>query len=410
MSYIFSTDTTLTAINKINNRLSGYSYDNPIFLWTTISAVTSPDYGASIFKRDENLPNKKVIPFSDNCFYAFLGGGGNSANTQLSIYNTIICGTGNTIDYFFNSILSGSENKISELTNSFVPAFNFNSILSGTKNRISGLNNGFNNSVIFNGSGNTMFDLSVKLSYNPEYTKNSLLNGLSNNMNGIMGYSWIGNGSGNTIQTTTTEYTVSNYILNGHNNTISNSSTNNGYNTIIGGNNNSITDKNNSIVIGSNITASNDNTTHVNRLFYDKKIFFNNYTYLEITNANFPSFISPLPFNHNNKSVGIIKRIDTQPGDPAISLFNGTYTGQILYLIAIPSKDTSTAPYLTKNIVIENTKNVVLGSSNTISLSNYLNPLGSGTTSTYDETTFAGLSIFTWNGNYWIRADHRGGI
>ena len=131
MSYIFSTDTTLTAINKINNRLSGYSYDNPIFLWTTISAVTSPDYGASIFKRDENLPNKKVIPFSDNCFYAFLGGGGNSANTQLSIYNTIICGTGNTIDYFFNSILSGSENKISELTNSFVPAFNFNSILSG---------------------------------------------------------------------------------------------------------------------------------------------------------------------------------------------------------------------------------------------------------------------------------------
>jgi hypothetical protein len=420
MDYIFSTDTTLTAINKINNRISGITYDDAVFFWLPFSSSTSPYYGASLLKRDPNYPNIENPIGNGNFISNVFAGGGNSGTTYFSYCNTIFAGTGHTIDDYNNTIFAGENNKI--LSADILSSIN-SSILGGTYNYIIGIP-GSNYSSILNGSGNTIF-------YNYKSNSssiNSVVNGLSNSISGAFNLSWIGNGSGNTMYTPNTLYSKGNYILNGHDNSISNYTTDYGYNTIIGGSNNTISDLNNSIIVGSNLTALSSDTTHVNRMFFDKKIFANSATYSAYTSSS-----TYFGFDHQNRMIGIIdsRGNNIRTGYITINLSAGTYVGQILYLIGIPGiwrdsqtiiPNPTTYQYRTSDISLNSypSGNVISSASTAFYSSNttIYNPINyvminnnynNFSSISDDSTPYSALAVFVWDGTYWIRADHRGG-
>lgn len=404
MDYIFSTDTTLTAINKINNRITGITYDDALLFWIPITSSTS---GASISKRDPKYPNNVQMGGAGNQGYNFVAGGGNKINTTNSFFNTIFAGTGHTIDDINNTIFAGQNNSI---LNNFLSGNTNSSILGGIKNTMNGLNNTFLYSTILNGSGNTIFKNVISNNSNYLYNRNTIINGIKNTISGITGLSWIGNGTGNTISTTNTQNSLGNYILNGHDNNITNTSTNYGYNTIIGGSNNEINDLNNSIVIGSNLTALNSDTTHVNRMFFDKKIFVNSATYSGVSSSNTTIYFDGINywfnFNHNNNLIGIIKNQTNAP--LFINLKNGNYIGQTLYLISIPGYYGPILGTYPQTSLLFSSSTYGYNT-NIISKDLYAHPITGDTHATNAEN-WSGLSIFVWDGTYWIRADHRGGV
>ena len=213
-----------------------------------------------------------------------LAGALNSGFTASS-FSTIFAGTGNAVDLFNNKILGGENNFFQSTYNpSNYVGINFNGsslIAGGQENSMTGEEYLPEISSILNGSGNTINNAIQLFQYSDDYKRNTIVNGLSNTISGIVGNSWIGNGSGNTIQSentvspTTIGFTKGNFILNGHDNIISSTGTTNNYNTIIGGFDNSIINQNNSIVIGSNLTGIT-NTTSVNNMFFSNKMFVNN--------------------------------------------------------------------------------------------------------------------------------------
>lgn len=438
MSFILSTNTTSESINLINNRLTGGTFDNNQMFWNAFYpyVYNSSDeqflYGGNIVKRDILYPNNTALtsfsPFESNFSTKnMLAGGGNKLKLGYSFYNTVFAGTGHTIDFTLNNIFAGTENSF-ENSQEYYHTENESylnenpdnmSILSGSGNTMSGSYFMPKNSIIISGLKNKIFDGINSPTYIEESGFNTILNGESNLIDGVIGFSWIGNGLNNKIKNSTQDLTRFNFILNGSGNTIEKNSVGSyDYNTIIGGHQNNIVDKNNSTIIGSNLTAINNDTTHVNRIFSDKSFNFNNYTYSAYTNqlGN---------FNHNGKSVCIIKGGAPIPPTPfllnlppstIINLNDGYYDGQIIYLIGIPSGN-----------VGGNTWNVILDSSNVISIKQTTGvPASLPPASSYNfitinnisdniETTaenYAGLSILTWASSIskWIRADFRGGI
>jgi hypothetical protein len=431
MSLILSSYTTSVAINTINDRLTGGTYDNNDLFWNSYfpyidSFTTTFINGGNVVKRDINIPNLTAttgLNF-DGQFSTrnLIAGGGNVLKLGYSFNNTIFAGTGNTIDFVLNSVFSGTDNKFENSGDYFHTDgvgyaennLDNSSILSGSGNTMEGIFFMPKNSVIASGINNRIFDDNGSSTTSEDIGSNTIINGQNNLIQGALGYSWIGNGSGNTI-TNSGSISVGNFILNGSGNTIQ--KTSNGtfdYNSILGGSNNNITNKNNSIIIGSNLNAANSDTTHVNKLFVDKKIFFSDYNYYEINN-NAPSIIFPPEYRsliHNGKTVNIVERKDSFVGDIKLDIENGYYVGQQLYIIAIPTGNT-TGDRLTRNIGYYSTNDsIFVGFSGNV-ISNqtnpFINPMGSGST-LYDFTTFSGLGIFIWDGNYWIRADHRGAI
>lgn len=435
MSFILSTNTTSQAINLINNRLTGGTFDNNVLFWNSFypyinnSLTTDFLYGGNIVKRDILYPNNTATTvlntngnFSTNNMIA---GGGNNINLGYSFYNTIFAGTGNSIDFTLNSIFAGTENSFENNGDYYhtdgIEYISSNpdvmAILGGSGNTMKGSYFMPKKSVIAGGIKNKIFDKINSSTYIENSGFNTILNGSSNLIDGVIGFSWVGNGFENEIFNTTQDLTISNFILNGSGNTID--KTTDGaydYNTIIGGYDNTISDKNNSTIIGSNLTALNDDTTHVNRIFSDKNLFFNNYVYSAYTAQ---SGI----FDHKGKSVGIIRAFKftsflnaTLPKSTIITLTNGSFDGQILYLIGIPDGD-----------VADDTWNVIVNSSNVIGIKQTTGvPAVSPPLSTYNFITinnisnnivtsaeyYTGLAIFTWSLSIskWIRADFRGGI
>ena len=395
MILILSTDSTTTAINKYNNMLTGGSFDNSYMPWTPLS-------GYSIIKRDDINEN---ITITNNTTPGgiLIAGASNTASTS-SLYTTIFAGTGNAIDYFNNKILAGENNNFS------VGSFNYglddsSIIMGGIQNSMSGSYFQPEISTIMNGSGNTINNLISTLDYSDDFKRNTIINGLLNLIVGEIGNSWIGNGSGNTIESIGTGRTKGNFILNGHDNIISSSlKDSSNYNSIIGGYNNLIQDQNNSIVIGSNLTGMTD-TTSVNNMFFKNILFSNNYVYSSGT--------ALMTFNHMNKMIGIIKTIGgTFSQDLFVSIQNGNYVGQLIFLIGIPDATAGSA---------WSTCNIQLNPANVISLQSTIpfvgtaivlnNIKGTGSPMTQSAiNSYAGLGIFIWDGAYWIRADHRGGI
>lgn len=429
MSLIFSTDTTFDAINKINNRLTGGTFDNSQLFWNTYfpyidnSSTTNFINGGNVVKRDINIPNLTAST-SLNLDGQFstrnvIAGGGNVLKLGYSFDNTIFAGTGNTIDFVLNTVFAGTDNKFENSGDYYhtdgVEYANLKpdniSIFAGSGNTMEGIFFMPKNSVIAGGINNKIFDNNSSSTEIEDSGSNTILNGKNNLIQGILGYSWIGNGSGNTISNSQ-NISIGNFILNGSGNTIQ--KTLNGtfnYNSILGGSNNNIINKNNSIIVGSNLNAVSSDTTHVNKIFVDKKIFFSDYNYFEVTNTspnpNFALF-------HNGKTINIVERKDSFANNIKLDIEDGYYVGQQLYIIAIPTGDT-TGNRLTRNIgyysTNENIPPFAGVSGNVISnqTNPFINPMGSGSTS-YDFTTFSGLGIFIWDGDYWIRADHRGAI
>ena len=429
MTLIYSTDTTTSAITTYNNMLTGGTFDISTTPWTPYS-------GYSVIKIDNNNSNSGIT--TDSTIGGFLLAGVlNTAQTN-SDYVTIFGGSGNTVDFFNNKIFAGENNIFKSNYNPLdYVGINFDGssiIMGGNENNMIGLKYLPEISTIMNGSGNTINNRIQLFQYSDDYKRNTIINGLSNTISGIVGNSWIGNGSGNTIQSEdfffhTTHYgeTKGNYILNGHDNIISSTGTTNNYNTIIGGYNNSITNINNSIIIGSNLIGSAD-TTSVNNMFFTQKIFANNYSYLETDGYLSGSFYTGGTFYHNNKLVGIIKLISDIGGlnsDTIFNIENGSYVGQILFLIGIPAIRTSDSGSFFKQ-----TRSVVLSGNNIVSLKDYFslpifttgatgvvinNIMSDGIVGAFpislgDGPKWSGLGIFVWDGNYWIRADYRGGI
>ena len=410
---ILTTDTATTGIDKYNNMLTGGTFDIDYMPWTPYS-------GYSITKRDDLNPNVGIT--NDTTPGGFLLAGALNSGFTSSTYSTIFAGTGNTIDYFNNKIFAGENNGFNlvpyfDITNSNGVNFEGSSvIMGGQKNVMSGTTFPSEISAIMNGSGNSIINTISVSNYSDDFKRNTIINGISNSISGTVGNSWIGNGSGNSIYTTSNGRTKGNFILNGHNNKISSSLYDgSNYNTIIGGYNNSITNQNNSIVIGSNLVGS-ANTTSVNNLFFTDKMFANNYAYSSYTISQTENF------DHANKTIGIIKAvlpafphsINHSPYALKITLKNGSYNGQILYLIGIPDGTVGSYTY-----------NIILNSSNVISLSattgymafgsyNYitLNNICSNIPIGEDATYYTGLGIFIWDAaiNCWVRADYRGGI
>ncbi len=431
MSFILSTDTTSTAINLINNRLTGGTFDNNQLFWNAFypyidnSLTTNFLYGGNIVKRDILYPNNTastvLSTFAGNFSTKnMIAGGGNKIKLGYSFYNTIFAGTGNSVDFTLNTIFAGTENSFENNGDYYhtdgLEYLNSNpdvmSILSGSGNTMQGSYFMPKNSVIAGGLNNKIFDKTNSSTYIENTGFNTILNGSSNLIDGVVGFSWIGNGLQNEITNTTQDLTTSNFIANGSGNTIEKTiSGNYDYNTIIGGYSNTITNKNNSTIVGSNLTALSSDTTHVNRIFSDKTLSFNDYVYSAYTGAFFGNF------NHKGKSVGIIKLNSIPisgiyPAAIQISLENGYYDGQILYLIAIPTGNTS---YDTLNVILDNS-NVIsktqttgyfpLGIYDYITINNITNNIiGSA-------EDYAGLAILTWVSSIskWIRADFRGGI
>ena len=242
MTFISSADTTIIAINKYNNMLNGGMFDITYMPWTPFS-------GNSLIKRDDLNPNT-LITDDSTPGGSLIAGALNSGNTNTN-FSSILAGTGNTIDLFNNKILAGENNL---LYSNYSPTdyvgiyFNGSSlIMAGQENNMLGFKYPPEMSVIMNGSANTINNRIQAFNYSDDYKRNSIINGISNSINGIVGNSWIGNGSGNTIQSQNyffhvTHYgeTKGNYILNGHDNIISSTGTTNNYNSIIGGFNNAI--------------------------------------------------------------------------------------------------------------------------------------------------------------------------
>jgi len=403
MSLILSTDTTTIAIEKINDRLTGGTIG---YFWEAFS-------GNSIVKRDDNNSNT-IISIDSTPGGTLLAGALNSGFTASS-FSTVFAGTGNTVDLFNNKIFAGENNffKLSYNPLNYVGVnFNGSSIIAG------GIDNGMSGddylpeiSAILNGSGNTINNSIQLLQYSDDYKRNVIINGLSNAISGIVGNSWIGNGSGNTIQSENTVspqivgFTKGNFILNGHDNMISSTGTSNNYNTIIGGFNNKIINQNNSIVIGSNLIGSAD-TTSVNNMFFTNKMFVNTCVYSAYTNNIGDTF------NHEGKLIGVIQNSNPS-GDILIQLSNGEYVGQILFLIGIPSSIKISGKLYTKNVLLKNS-NVISKKINTYYYSNVIcvnNTLyASSVAPIPDVNSYAGLGIFVWNGTYWVRSDFRGGV
>lgn len=403
MSLILSTDTTTVAIEKIDDRLTGGTIG---YFWEAFS-------GNSIIKRDDN--NSNVIISIDSTPGGTLLAGALNSGFTASSFSTIFAGTGNAVDLFNNKILGGENNFFQSTYNpSNYVGINFNGsslIAGGQENSMTGEEYLPEISSILNGSGNTINNAIQLFQYSDDYKRNTIVNGLSNTISGIVGNSWIGNGSGNTIQSentvspTTIGFTKGNFILNGHDNIISSTGTTNNYNTIIGGFDNSIINQNNSIVIGSNLTGIT-NTTSVNNMFFSNKMFVNNYAYSAYTNNVGDSF------NHTNKLIGVIQN-SYPSGDILVRLSNGSYRGQILFLIGIPSSIQIGGLWYTKNVLL-NSPNVI---SKTINTYYYLdaicinNTLFASTVAPIpDVNSYAGLGIFVWDGTYWVRSDFRGNL
>jgi hypothetical protein len=352
-----------------------------------------------------------------------VAGGGNKIKLGYSLYNTIFAGTGNTVDFTLNTIFAGRENSFENNGDYYhtdgLDYLSSNpdimSILSGSGNTMEGSYFMPKKSVIVSGLNNKIFDKTNSQNYIEGSGFNTILNGSSNLIEGVIGLSWIGNGFQNEITNSTQDLTVGNYIVNGSGNTIEKTSSGTyNYNTIIGGTNNKITNKNNSVIVGSNLTALSSDTTHVNRLFFNKNLFFNDYTYSAYTGVFLGNF------NHKGKSIGIIKL--NNPGSSPfytpgiqITLENGYYDGQILYLIAIPY---GTVGSYTFNVFFNST-NVIgykqtTGQPATLPGSTYqyitINNITSNIQTSSDYYT--GLAILIWNSTIskWIRADFRGGI
>ena len=406
MELIYSTSTTYSAITLINNRLTGGTIISSSLPWISYS-------GNNIVKRDDLYPNT-AITISNSTKGITIAGALNSGLTS-STYVSIFAGTGNTINYFNNSILAGENNSFKSVPNyDITNPSNVNevgsSIISGKYNFMSGTTFPPEISSILNGSGNSIINTISTANYSDDFKRNSILNGLFNSISGTVGNSWIGNGSGNTIYTTGAGKTKGNFILNGYDNSITSSlSLGADFNTIIGGYNNSIIDKNNSIVVGSNLIGEAD-TTSVNRMFFDKKMFANDYEYLEATlnnvNIGATSFYH-VGFNPNGKMVGIVEHKVDYKFPIVINLSAGTYSGQILYLITVPNYWSNGNP---ANDISPLWINSTTIGGNAISYSVYLNQPVNGLASLAEAKTYSGLAIFLWNGTYWIRADHRGGI
>jgi len=434
MSFILSTNTTSQAINLINNRLTGGTFDNNVLFWNAFypyidnSLTTTFLYGGNVIKRDILYPNNTASTvlstfagnFSTNNMIA---GGGNKIKLGYSFYNTIFAGTGHSVDFTLNSIFAGTDNSFENNGDYYhtdgLEYLNSNpdvmAILSGSGNTMEGSYFMPKKSAIVSGLNNKIFDKTNSATYIENTGFNTILNGSSNLIEGVVGFSWIGNGLQNEITNTTQDLTLSNFIANGSGNTIEKTSVGaHDYNTIIGGINNTITNKNNSIIVGSNLTALSSDTTHVNRIFSDKTLSFNDYVYSAYTQQS-----SSASFQHKGKSIGIIKLnvpgiiLGSQPYGTRISLEDGYYDGQILYLIGIPS-----------GTVGNKTFNLILLSSNVVSIKqttgsilfpflyNYItiNNITSNIVTSADYYT--GLAILIWNSSIsnWIRADFRGGI
>lgn len=396
MDLIYSTSTTYSAITVINNRLTGGTFDNSQLYWLSYS-------GGNVTKRDILYPNTAIT--NSNYTKSILIAGGGNSGLSYSNSSTIFAGTGHTVNYLNNKILSGKKNSFKTLNGydpdntAGVSTQGSSVIFGGQLNSMSGANYSPEISVILNGSGNSINNLSSSSNYSDEFKRNSILNGLSNSISGNVGNSWIGNGFENTISTSPTFFTKGNYILNGYRNTITNNlSTNADYNTIIGGYDNTTTDKNNSIVIGSGLIGS-ANTTSVNRMFVEKKMFFNDYIYLEIDASNvIAGSPNTVIFNHENKTVGVIKQ--TTNAVVYVIISSGSYIGQVLYLIGIPKRFVG----VTNDIGLYTS---ILGG-NIISKDVTINAPAT-VASDAEALTYSGLAVFVWNGTYWIRADHRGG-
>jgi hypothetical protein len=268
-------------------------------------------------------------------------------------------GTGNTISSGNNHIISGENNIFNNIANS-TKFQNNNIIFSGERNVFSGSVDYNFVSAIMNGSGNTLNLKSLTSnSLNNGFNQNTIINGLSNSIDGNLKFSWIGNGSANTITTVFSGDNSYNYILGGRNNTISSNLFGDfSYNYILNGNNNSISNSKKSGIIGSNLSLSNSTGyTYVNKLYHDGIIFGNDYNYYSgNSNSSLGTTV-----NHGGKSILFLENswniLTTGMFLPAdknfyVNLENGYYDGQTLFVLSTPSVATAVTTSYTTNIVI----------------------------------------------------------
>lgn len=423
MSLILSTDTTGTAIIKINSRLNDPIYDFNNLYWQPLDGnyndgVNSGEFQSNLVKRDSFNPNTAQTINNGNCFDNIIAGAGNTALSGANI-SSILGGTGNTINSGNNHIISGEGNIFNNIVNS-TKFQNNNVIFSGKQNKFSGATDYNFVSSILGGSGNTLNLKSLSTnSLNNGYNYNTIINGLSNSIDGNLKFSWIGNGSANTITTVVGGDNSYNYILNGRNNLITSISSGDfNLNSILGGNNNNIVNSKNSAVIGSNLTLNATGYTYVNKLFHDGIIFGNDYNYYSGTTAQ------NITANHNGKSILILQNTwnvlnGTIPSNKNIyfDLENGYYDGQTLFVLSIPSVATGITTSYTTNVVI-NTGNTIGrtvlppfdGFSNFSLIMNNIH--GVNNANSFDATRYSGLGIFVWSGTSsagsWVRSDYFG--
>jgi hypothetical protein len=216
MSLILSTDTTGTAIIKINSRLNNPIYDFNNLYWQPLDGnyndgINSGEFQSNLVKRDAFNPNTAQTVNNGNCFDNIIAGGGNTALSGANI-SSILGGTGNTVNSGSNHVISGENNIFNNIANS-TKFQNNNIIFSGERNIFSGAVDYNFISAIINGSGNTLNLKSLTSnSLNDGFNQNTIINGLSNYIDGNLKFSWIGNGSGNTISTFFSGNNSYNYI------------------------------------------------------------------------------------------------------------------------------------------------------------------------------------------------------
>lgn len=424
MSLILSTDTTGTAITKINNRLNDSIYDFNNLYWQPLDGnyndgINSGEFQSNLVKRDGFNPNTAQTTNNGNCFDNIIAGGGNIALSGANI-SSILGGTGNTVSSGNNQIISGEGNIFNNIVGS-TKFQNNNIIFSGKQNRITGASDYNFVSAIMGGSGNTLNLKRISLNaIDSGFNNNTIINGLSNSIDGNLKFSWIGNGSANTITTIAGGEDSYNYILNGRDNSIDSNSLAPGFslNYILGGTNNSINNSLNCGIIGSNLNLSGDFAqTYANKIYHDGVIFGNDYSYYSGTTQTFTA-------NHDGKSIMVLQNTwdvldGIIPGNKNVyfNLENGYYDGQTLFVLSIPSVATGATTSYTTNVVIRTGNTIgrtVLPPFDPFGDYGLImnNISGVNNVNGFDATRFSGFGIFVWSGisnvGSWVRSDYFG--
>jgi hypothetical protein len=279
-----------TIANGLNNAVSGdrsfigSGKNNSVngtnsFIGNGVSNIINANNGyiAGGFYNQIQAPNGIITGGTQNLILgnaSIINGGSNNEIDAAS--SAILAGNGNVIPdgADFSAIVGGQNNAAAQP---------YSSVLGGINNNNSGIQ-----SVIGGGAYNQIVGTSSNIlggNSNIITSDNSnIVGGSSNNINAV--YAFVGSGSGN--------ITIGNYsnIVGGFNNNVSGD-----YSSILGGQNNNDNGNTNTFILGSNIIASQPDTTYVESLSSANNTYtsnlssntiYSNYIGVSTTNPNYP--------------------------------------------------------------------------------------------------------------------------